>query len=74
MAAAQIACLMLSANLAALAKDVSEALSDMSATGSNDPHGFTLMVVCIGILFTLAVGTMIATFAYAFKGKKSKTE
>jgi hypothetical protein len=61
--------------IAAHAKGVQEALSDLASVYDTQPQAFTLMVVSIALLVTLACTLMIVTATYAFKRRpKSSSE
>ncbi len=55
------------------AKDPLEAASDLAATNQTDPNGFTLMVVCICMLFVFALTLIIAASVHVFKKKPGPT-
>jgi hypothetical protein len=54
----------------AFAKQVGEALSDMSEVEQSDPGGYTLMVFCIALLFVVASTLIGVTTWFMLKGKK----
>jgi hypothetical protein len=53
-----------------MAKQVGEALSDMSDVQGTDPNGYTLMVISISILFLVASTLIGVSIWYMLKGKK----
>lgn len=55
---------------AVFAKQVGEAVSDMGEVGTEDPNGYKLMVISIGIIFTCALSLIGVTTWYMLKGKK----
>lgn len=61
-----------SSGSASLAKQVSEAIKDMGAVQGEDPNGYMLMVISIGLLFFLAAALIAGTMMYMFKGNKKK--
>lgn len=69
---ARIACAAISwilLTVPAVAKQVGEALSDMSEVQQSDPGGYTLMVICICLLFVLAGSLIGVTTWFMVKGK-----
>ncbi len=54
----------------AFAKQVGEALSDMSEVEQSDPGGYTLMVISICLLFVVASVLIGVTTWFMIKGKK----
>jgi len=58
------------ASVPALAKQVGEALNDMSEVQQSDPGGYTLMIISICLLFFLASTLIGVTTWYMMKGKK----
>jgi hypothetical protein len=52
------------------AKQVGEALSDMSSVQDTDPNGFKIMLISIGMIFLVAITLISVTTMYMFKGKK----
>jgi len=54
----------------AYAKQVGEALTDMGDVQGTDPNGYMLMMISIGILFTVAAVLIGVTTMYMLKGKK----
>lgn len=48
----------------AWAKPIEDVFSEMLAIRESDPAGFTVMIVSIGLIFTLAFALMFATMAY----------
>jgi hypothetical protein len=54
-----------------LAQSAPEATRDLSDIQSNDPQGFTWMLICIGIIMTAAITLITVTTVLAMKGKKS---
>ena len=56
--------------LTASAQNASEAARDLSNIQSNDPQGFTWMLVCVGIIMTCAITLITVTTIFAMKGKK----
>jgi len=55
---------------AASAKQVGEALDDMSEVQQSDPGGYTLMVISICLLFFLASALIGVTTWFMVKGKR----
>jgi Sec-independent protein secretion pathway component TatC len=49
-----------------------DAVSNILATQTSDPGGFTLMVICISLLVILAASLMVVTLTY--KKKKNGTK
>ena len=54
----------------ASAKQVGEALTDMGDVQGTDPNGYMLMMISIGILFTVATVLIGVTTMYMLKAKK----
>jgi hypothetical protein len=52
------------------AKQVGEALTDMSEVEQSDPGGYTLMVISICLLFVIASALIGVTTWFMIKGKK----
>jgi hypothetical protein len=55
--------------LPAHASGVQEAASEINRMNDGGPQAFTWMLVCIGLLVTLAATLMIVTVTYSFKRK-----
>lgn len=53
------------------AKQVGEALTDLSQVQDTDPNGFRLMIMCIGLLFTLAA-TLIGVTVWYMTTERAK--
>lgn len=51
----------------ARAKAIEEVFSEMLALRESDPSGFTIMVVSITLIFSLAFALMFATMGYYVK-------
>ena len=54
----------------AYGKQVGEALTDMGDVQGSDPNGYMLMIISIGILFTVAAVLIGVTTMYMLKAKK----
>jgi hypothetical protein len=54
----------------AYAKPIADAAKDEVDSQVADPNGFRLMMMCIGLLFVLALSLIGGTMFYFFKSKK----
>ncbi|HEY9784687.1 MAG TPA: hypothetical protein V6D17_04730 [Candidatus Obscuribacterales bacterium] len=56
------------------AKRLEEVFGDMLAMRESDPQGFTLMIVSVGLIFSLATIIMAATIAYYIRHTLKKNQ
>lgn len=60
--------------LPAAAQGIDQKFSPIRQAQESDPAGFTLMIVCIGILVTMVLGLFGGTIFYMSRDKKMKQE
>lgn len=60
--------------LPAAAQGLDQKFSPIKEAQESDPAGFTLMIVCIGILVTMVLGLFGGTIFYMSRDKKNKQE
>ncbi len=60
--------------LPATAQGIDQKFSPIRQAQESDPAGFTLMIVCIGILVTMVLGLFGGTIFYMSRDKRMKQE
>jgi hypothetical protein len=56
----------------AYGKSLVEAVSEIDDVSGTDPNGVKWMIVCISLLFTVALSLITATFVYYDKSRRKK--
>ena len=56
------------------AKTIEEAFHDMAVVQGDDPNGFTLMIVSVVLLMTMATTLMVITGMYMYKPRLKEEE